>query len=127
MLKKKLKGFTLVEIIVALAVFSIMSLVVVMVIQMSSSIMKDSQYTTQKANNHGYLADAAAVSAESGYDKVAANQQITLNGMTLNKVDVVTIEGDKIYDSGVSANRTESPDSNFYENAPNTRVFRAGA
>ncbi|MGN0654946.1 MAG: type II secretion system protein J [Oscillospiraceae bacterium] len=125
MLKKKLKGFTLVEIIVALAVFSIMSLVVVMIIQMSSSIMKDSQYTTQKANNHGYLADVAAASAETGYDKVSSNQQLTLNGVALTKVDVVTIEGDKVYDSSATG-RDESPDSNFYKEAPNIRVFRAG-
>lgn len=123
--RKKLEGFTLVEIIVALAVFAIMSLVVALIIQMSSTIIKDSQNTTKKSNTHAILANQVVAARESGYDKVEIDQTITLNGVALTNVDVVEIEGEKPYDS--SSSRTESPDDSFYENAPNIKVFCAGA
>ncbi|MBP0960499.1 MAG: type II secretion system protein [Oscillospiraceae bacterium] len=122
--RKKLGGFTLVEIIVALAVFSIMSLVVALIIQMSSTIIKDSQYTTQKANAHAVIAKEVVAVRESGYDEVTTKQQITLNGVALTNVDVVEIEK-KTYD-GSSVNREASPDDTFYAQAPNLKVFTAG-
>lgn len=115
MMKKKLKGFTLVEIIVALAVFSIMSLVVVMIIQMSASIMKDSQYTTKKADTQSIIAHSNSFS--STYDESDNTvTKITINGVTLNKVQTVVIEAKANRDSDLD-------DNNFYHDAPNTKVF----
>lgn len=122
--RKKLEGFTLVEIIVALAVFAVMSLVVALIIQMSAKIIRDSQNTTIKANNHAVLANQVVASRESGYDEVLIDQRILLNGVSLSNVDVVEIEGEKPYDS--SSSRDESPDDSFYKNAPNLKVFTAG-
>lgn len=122
--RKKLEGFTLVEIIVALAVFAVMSLVVALIIQMSAKIIRDSQNTTMKANTHATLASQVVASREAGYDKVTIDQKIILNGVSLNNVDVVEIEGTKSYDS--SSSREESPDDSFYKSAPNLKVFTAG-
>ena len=115
MMKKKLKGFTLVEIIVALAVFSIMSLVVVMIIQMSASIMKDSQYTTKKADTQSIIAQSKSFSSTTDRSTVGVTK-ITINDVTLNFVQTVEIEGKKNRDSDLD-------DNNFYEDAPNTKVF----
>ncbi len=120
--RKKLEGFTLVEIIVALAVFMVMSLIVVMIFQITNAIIRDSQNTTTKANNHALIAHLVETSRESGYDKEVKDQRIKINGVSLGNVDVVTIEGAKPYDSSAT-NRDESPEGNFYENAPGIRVF----
>ena len=124
--RKKLEGFTLVEVIVALAVFAVMSLIVAMIFQMANSIIRDSQSTAAKASRHSVIAHQVATVKETGYDKVESGQRIKLNGVSLNKVDVITIEGTKPYDSS-TVNRDESPEGSFYEKAPSVRVFTAGS
>ena len=119
MKRKKLEGFTLVEIIVALAVFAVMSLIVVMIFQMANSIIRDSQSTSQKANVHASLASKIATTKDASYDTISTGQKIILNGETLSKVDVITIEGESVY--------SDSPEGSFYENAPSVRVFTSGS
>lgn len=115
MLKKKLKGFTLVEIIVALAVFAVMSLIVVMILQMSSAIMKDSQYTTKKADTQSILAKSKVINPAT--DKIdTVETKIELNGVTLSGIKTVEIEGVSNIDS-------ELNDNSSYNNAPNAKVF----
>lgn len=119
---KKLKGFTLVEIIVALAVFAIMSLVVALIIQMSATIMKDSQYTTKKADTHTIIANSKAfttddaVSNDGTSEGNALKTTISINGATLSDTKVVEIEKRSNRDA-------EYNDNSFYGNAPNIKVF----
>ena len=110
---KKLKGFTLVEIIVALAVFAIMSLVVALIIQMSATIMKDSQYTTKKADTHTIIANSRIFTTE---DDDTVITKVSINGADLSGLKTVEIEGNSNRDS-------EYDDNSFYENAPNIKVF----
>ncbi|MBQ8727870.1 MAG: type II secretion system protein [Oscillospiraceae bacterium] len=110
---KKLKGFTLVEIIVALAVFAIMSLVVALIIQMSATIMKDSQYTTKKADTHTIIANSKAFTTE---DDDTVITKVSINGASLDTLKTVEIEGNDNRDA-------EYDDNSFYENAPNIKVF----
>ena len=127
--RKKLEGFTLVEIIIALAVFAIMSLVVVMIIQMANAIIRDSQNTSQKANTHTILSEMArneykVAGSSSSYDAIDDSVSITFEGVTLDQVRLVTLEGSGTYDSS-APNREASPEGNFYEEAPNLKVFCA--
>ncbi len=110
---KKLKGFTLVEIIVALAVFAVMSLVVALIIQMSATIMKDSQYTTKKADTHTIIANSKAFTTE---DDDTVITKVSINGASLDTLKTVEIEGNDNRDA-------EYDDNSFYENAPNIKVF----
>lgn len=110
---KKLKGFTLVEIIVALAVFAVMSLVVALIIQMSATIMKDSQYTTKKADTHTIIANSKIFTTE---DDDTVITKVSINGASLDTLKTVEIEGNDNRDA-------EYDDNSFYENAPNIKVF----
>lgn len=110
---KKLKGFTLVEIIVALAVFAVMSLVVALIIQMSATIMKDSQYTTKKADTHTIIANSKIFTTE---DDDTVITKVSINGASLETLKTVEIEGNDNRDA-------EYDDNSFYENAPNIKVF----
>ncbi|MBQ7958529.1 MAG: prepilin-type N-terminal cleavage/methylation domain-containing protein [Oscillospiraceae bacterium] len=111
--RKKLKGFTLVEIIVALAVFAIMSLIVTLIIQMSSAIMKDSQYTAKKADTQSIIAGNKTFTSA---DDDSIVTKVTIEGATLSSIKTIEIEGKSNRD-------TEYDDNAFYENAPNIKVF----
>lgn len=140
--RKKLGGFTLIEIIVALAVFAVMSLIVALIIQMSSKIIKDSQNTTAKAHYHSLIAHRAISNANNSdytdivddYDTITIpggtdSMTIELNGTTLDKVVVVELEGEKPYDdnsdlqdkAGIKASPSDV--DGFYEQAPEIKVF----
>lgn len=124
MKRKKLKGFTLVEIIIALAVFAIMSLVVALIIQMASRIIKDSQYTTTKSNLHASIAEVAINEKNSTYDKIITDKSVKINGVEFQKVAVIELERTKLYDS--ASGRAESPDEDgFYNEAPSLKVICA--
>lgn len=148
--RKKLGGFTLVEIIVALAVFAVMSLIVALIIQMSSKIIKDSQNTTAKAHYHSLIAHRAISNANNSdytgivgdYDTIftpdgcndpdwpdPTPMTIELNGATLDKVVAVVLEGKDPYNddsdlqdkAGIKASPSDV--DGFYEHAPGIKVF----
>lgn len=116
MLKKKLKGFTLVEMIIALGVFMVMGLVLAMIVSMTSTLIMESQYTSEKAATHNYhssvILNAGSAGAE---DTVLTSQTISINGVDLTGVNVVELEGSSAY--------ADSPTGSQYESAPNIKVI----
>ena len=136
-MKKKLKGFTLVEIIIALAIFSIMALIASFAISISSRMTMNSQATAAKANAHSYVAEYGwannqvvdydgNVSGDADVDLAVTpgtkddvnTVSMTVNGVTLDKVECVELEGASGYKN------TTSGYGDAYDGAPNIKFIR---
>jgi len=93
MTKKKAKGFTLVELIVAIAVFMIMSIVLATAITYTSNLMYSSQNIAKKVNNQSAYGIDTAIAAPD-VSTTADTVTISLSGTSVSiNVDVVEVEG----------------------------------
>ena len=110
--KMKAKGFTLVELIVAIAVFMIMALVLASAITFTSNLVYSSQNITKKVNNQSSYGIDTAV-APPDPTTTSDTVKISISGKDVEiYVDLIEVEG-------ASAGSGEAD----YDSAPNRKYM----
>ncbi len=116
MLKKKLEGFTLVEMIIALAVFMVMALVLAVAVQFTTKMTLQGDFAVKKVNAQAFSAidTAAAYPADTHTDTHTIKFTVAGNVIDVD-VEAAEIEGDAT---------TNDKFGDSYVDAPNLKAFK---